>query len=185
MASRGGKFGLGIDLLEYHTTPLGSAEQRTTKELGDAYSKIGEKPLKELVEECKRQYLLAEFGPVLVGDSYSRATRLSHDALAPLVRQRFERSDAPGQRAARSLKLGLRSGKRKRKGYPTTIWLRPDHGSEKKKTQPLDEPDLATVDRGEMGMRAWTEDQEKLVKASRRKYFRRMDGDCSSSPSLR
>jgi PDZ domain/CHAT domain/AAA ATPase domain len=166
--------GLALDLLEYHTTPLGSAEQRTTKELGDAYSKIGEQPLKELVEECKRQYLLAEFGPVRVGDSYSLATRLSHDTLGPLVRQRFERSDAPGQRARAILEARSRKWEEEKKESPRDDLVEArSRKQRKKKTPPLDEPDLATVDRGEMGMRAWTEDQEKLVKASRRKYFRR------------
>ena len=93
--------GLALDLLEYHTTPLGSAAQHSAEELRRAYGHLGTE-LPPLVQECRNQYLLTE--PGQLGEEGSSATRLAHDTLAPLVRDRFDSSDRPAQRARRILK---------------------------------------------------------------------------------
>jgi hypothetical protein len=75
-------------------------------------------------------------------------TRLAHDTLAPLVRRRFESSDLPGQRAERILQ-------------------------QRAADAPLDAVDLATVEKGAGGMRAWTADEARLVEKSRQERARR------------
>ena len=81
-------------------------------------------------------------------DSPTRSTRLAHDLLAPLVQQRFRLSIAPGQRARRLLEN------------------RAPEWQDGKTGPVLDETDLATVEVGASGMRAWTADETRLVEAS-------------------
>ena len=138
--------GLALDLLEYHTTPLGAAAQHSAEELRRAYGHLGAE-LPPLVQECKDQYLLTE--PVQVGDEESSATRLAHDTLAPLVRERFDSSDRPAQRARRILK------------NRSAEWAGGKEG------MPLDKADLALVEQGASAMRALTEPERRLVEASR------------------
>ena len=78
------------------------------------------------------------------------ASRLAHDTLAPLVRQRFEESDAPGQRGGASWRAGRWIGKMVEAGVP------------------LDEADLRLVEAGAEGMRDWSEVESRLVDASRK-----------------
>ena len=59
--------------------------------------------------------------------------RLAHDTLAPLVRERYDRSDLPAQRARRILRSRLPEWERGREGAP------------------LEEHDLAVVERAEAG----------------------------------
>ncbi|MBX7237718.1 MAG: SUMF1/EgtB/PvdO family nonheme iron enzyme, partial [Caldilineales bacterium] len=78
------------------------------------------------------------------------SSRLTHDTLAPHVRKRFDESDAPGQRARRILesrKLGWQSGKM---GVP------------------LDSTDLNTVENGLAGLRELSQDEGRLISASRK-----------------
>jgi hypothetical protein len=147
--------GLTLDLLAHHTTPLGTAETRKADQVVARYG--GRPEVIRLLEQCRDRYLLsatvrAENGK-LVGTSNDlqdpATTRLAHDTLGPLVRRRFETSDLPGQRAWRVLtQRGIE-------------W------SDGKKGQPLDEVDLASVEAGATGMRKRTDDEERLVKASR------------------
>ena len=136
--------GLVLDLLAHHTTALGTAETRKT---ADVVARYGGRPeISELLRQCQDRYLLS-----CAGDS----TRLAHDTLAPLVRRRFEVSDLPGQRALRILE---------QRGIE---WAGGREGP------PLDAVDLATVERGAGGLRAWTEDEKRLVEASRAERERR------------
>jgi WD40 repeat protein len=144
--------GLALDLLAFHTTPLGTAEQRAGGELQHAY-RHQEAVLPELVRQCQERYLLADAS--LSGRTRVRATRLCHDTLAPLVRARFDESDRPGQRARRILENRAPEWEGDRKGTP------------------LDEPDLALVEAGAPGMQAWTRAEEHLVEASRVNKARR------------
>ena len=136
--------GLVLDLLSHHTTALGTAETREAAEVAARYG--GRPEVAELLRQCQDRYLLSSNGTT---------TRLAHDTLAPLVRRRFEASDLPGQRAARILQqraFGWAGGK---------------------EGAPLDDVDLATVEQGAGGMRAWTADETRLVEKSRRERARR------------
>jgi WD40 repeat protein len=139
--------GLALDVLVYHTTDLGTASQCTRATLNARYHHQAD-ALEGLLGYCKDCYLIAEAEPR--PDSPDRSTRLAHDLLAPLVQQRFRISIAPGQRARRLLEN------------------RAPEWQEGKIGPVLDSPDLATVEEGAPGMRAWTADENRLVEASRR-----------------
>ena len=136
--------GLALDLLEYHTTPLGTAEQRTRSELLARYPHRSE-VLESLVDQCKSLYLL-----IRSQAGTEPANRLAHDTLAPLVQDRFRASVAPGQRARRVLE------------NRASEWQGEQSGAV------LDTQDLKVVEAGASGMRAWTAPETRLVEASRR-----------------
>jgi WD40 repeat protein len=143
--------GLVLDLLAFHTTPLLSAEQRTASELAERYRhRAGILP--DLVQALKGLFLLTDPAGDRQGAS---GTRLGHDTLAPLVRQRFDLSVWPGQRARRVLEN--RGGE----------WREGRTGA------PLDAFDLAVVEGGLPGMRALSPDEERLLAASRKESGRR------------
>ena len=139
--------GLALDVLVYHTTDLGTASQRTRAELEQRYAHQVD-VLDGLLGRCKDHYLLIEAEPH--PDTPTRSTRLAHDLLAPLVQQQFRLSIAPGQRARRLLEN------------------RAPEWQDGKTGPGLDSTDLATVEEGAPGMRAWTGDETRLVEASRR-----------------
>ena len=138
--------GLALDILAFHTTVLGTAEQRTIEELSEKYRHRAD-VLTSLLQQLQDGYLLVD--PAQGQGGPARAIRLAHDTLAPLVRQRFEESDRPGQRARRIL------------ASRAVEWEQGKSGS------PLDEPDLKLVEQGAAGMRAPTPDEQRLIEASR------------------
>jgi hypothetical protein len=136
------KLGLILDLLEYHTSSLGTATSRDLEDLRTRYAHAGRPGLiDELVTNCTTLYLLVKLP--------TGATRLPHDTLAPLVHEKFRSSTAPGQRARRLLENRIPEWQDGRIGHT------------------LDRVDLETVEEGQTEMRAWTEDEKRLVKASR------------------
>jgi hypothetical protein len=97
--------GLALDVLEFHTTHRGTAEARSEAELEVRYSHVLD-PVQALVADCKLRYLLLDITTIVSGEQGPeevRQTRLAHDTLAPLIRERFDRSSRPGQRACRIL----------------------------------------------------------------------------------
>lgn len=140
--------GLVLDLLAYHTTPLGTAAQRTPTEIEETY-RHRQDVLPALVLACQDLYLLVD--PSQNQPNQPRASRLAHDTLAPHVRKRFDESDAPGQRARRILENRRVEWKDSAVG-PV-----------------LDGTDLATVEVGRTGMRDWDKQkgEERLIQASR------------------
>lgn len=136
--------GLVLDLLGHHTTALGTAQTRSRTEVIARYG--GRPEIEELLRQCQDRYLLS---------ASEDSTRLAHDTLAPLVRRRFEDSDLPGQRALRILQQRAVDWKGGKEG-PL-----------------LDEVDLATVERGAAGLRAWTVDETRLIEKSRSERSRR------------
>ena len=142
--------GLALDLLHYHTTALGTTESRDRARLLERY---GHRPeVDGLIDQCKEGYLLIEHEIALEGagpGSFDKATRLAHDTLAPLIRQRHEASDLAGQQALRIVEQRAKAWEGEAEGTC------------------LDSPDLAVVEAGERGMRAWTEPERRLVTASR------------------
>jgi WD40 repeat protein len=158
--------GLALDVLQYHTTPLGTAERRAAADLATAYAHVDARMRQEasthgyegsaeshsgtvtsLIQACKDLSLLVDDS----GDRHDRsaATRLTHDTLAPLIRQEFDNSAQPGQLARRIIESRVVEWKDGQAGTP------------------LDERDLALVEDGALGMRAWTADESRLVEASR------------------
>lgn len=144
--------GLVLDLLACHTTPLGTAAQVNARELAERYAHRADLP--HIVQKNKDLYLLVDVANGSIDDKNANgpethSTRLAHDTLAPLVRKRYEESDAPGQHARRILENRA----------PT--WRRPDG-----QVETLDDVDLAAVERGRNGMRTWTDEERALVEAS-------------------
>ena len=151
--------GLALDLLAFHTTPLGTAEQRTLAELRAAYAHQA-MTLPALLAACRDLYLLVDAGrEPAQRDETEKTSRLAHDTLAPLVRRRFEESDAPGQRARRILES------------------RETNGGDAPQVDPLGDADLAIVEGGQTGMRTWREPEVKLIDLSRAARDRRRKRD--------
>ena len=153
--------GLALDLLAHHTTRVGSAESRPAAAVVERYG--GRPEVVELILRCKDRYLLTGTvraqGRELMMNPYGPADqgniRLAHDTLAPIVRRHFERSDLPGQLAARILE------------QRAVEWADGKVGST------LADLDLAIVECGESSMRVRTTDENRLVEASRRDRARR------------
>src|SRR5260370_36739616 len=88
--------GLALDVLAFHTTPLLTAKERSREELLTTYKhRAGDIPA--LVQEMPRLFLPSDTSR----DDEQRATRLCHDTMAPLGRQRYDKSETPAQRARR------------------------------------------------------------------------------------
>jgi WD40 repeat protein len=138
--------GLAIDVLAYHTTALVTAGSRNRDELSERYQHVVDR-LPSLLQRMVDLYLIVDAGGAEVGDV--RSTRLAHDTLAAHVRRRLDTSDRPGPRARRILD---NRGK---------DWLDDREGA------PLDEWDLAVVERGLDGTRALLPHEERLLTASR------------------
>lgn len=145
--------GLVLDLLAFHTTSLGTARERTPEELAATYREHQKLPV--LIQHMKNLHLLTD-----TADDQARTakfTRLAHDTLAPIVRHRFEESDAPGQRARRILENRV------------VDWEHPAHP-----TQPaLDHQDLRFVEAGLNAMRTLTPAEHRLLSASRQAEINR------------
>ncbi len=88
--------GLAIDLLEFFVSPISTSEDRSKKEVLNRYGHINDIML--LIQEFINCHLIAE------ASSPEKAVfRLSHDALAPLIKSRFDSSVLVGQMARRLL----------------------------------------------------------------------------------
>lgn len=138
--------GLLLDLVALHTTPLGTAHQRSVDELQQQYAHLGG-TLPALLQQCQDLHLLM----VAASDQKESAktTRLAHDTLAPLVREQFDVSDKPGQRARRIL------------DNRSVDWAGDRNGT------PLDEADLNIVEQGVGGTRVLSPTEQRLLQASR------------------
>ena len=84
--------GLINDILFFYTTPRLTAATHTEDELYKRYQHIDPQLLQNIHQELVNEYLL-------VHDREKNWTRLSHDSLAGIIRQRFADSQASGQRA--------------------------------------------------------------------------------------
>lgn len=133
--------GLALDILNYHTTPLATAQSHRLEELRALYQH-NEDILQDLLRKFKEEYLLT--------DVERQQTSLAHDTLAPVVHQRIRSSDYPGQRALRILENKMIDYERD----PDTI---------------IEEEDLALVERGAGGMRIWMPKEVELIEKSRRR----------------
>lgn len=139
--------GLALNVLNFHTTDLGTAAKRKAEDLDARYQFPADHPL-----HTQRRAELAELRQQLIGlsllaSSGKDSTGLAHDTLAPLVQQRFRNADQPGLRAARIL----------------------DNKLTEYQTDPsnlLDETDLGIVEAGLDGMRTLDAQEHALIEAS-------------------
>ena len=137
--------GLALDVLSFHTTPLLTAKERSREELLTTYQhRAAEIPT--VVQEMQKLFLLSDPSR----DDERLATRLCHDTLTPLVRDRCDHSDKPGQRARRIVESRVDD------------WDESDENA-------LDAASLVVVERGIAGMRALSVREEQLLASSRRK----------------
>lgn len=132
--------GLTLDLLEYHTSKVGTATSRTLEDLRRTYQHQAE-ILDDLILKLKELYLLSNVD--------QERTSLTHDTLAPIVRREMADSDRPGQRARRILESKI-------------IGFKEDH-----EETFLDETDLVLVEQGHKGMRFWMPKERVLIDRSR------------------
>jgi WD40 repeat protein len=141
--------GLLLDLWAFHTTPLGTADQREEEEVRAAYGHLPD--WEALVTRSKDLYVLAD----PPGDNPAPGTRLAHDTLAPLVRRDYDQSTLPGQQARRILESRA------------IDWQAGSTGAR------LDDAALAIVHKGLAGTRHLTDDERRLLEASRLDQARR------------
>ncbi|MCB9232705.1 MAG: AAA family ATPase [Bacteroidia bacterium] len=131
--------GLALDLLNKHTTEMGTAGTQKLTDLQEKYSHRRDKliPLLEKLKEL-----------ILLNEASRGSTGLTHDTLAPLVQLAFKNSDLPGQRASRILT-------NKALEYvndPQNL---------------LGEADLHLVESGLAGMQGWNAIEMALIRKSR------------------
>ena len=140
--------GLAREFLRFYTTAKGTSDQHTIGEEQRRYPSANERS-PGLRAMCARLYLLVERTADDAGTPLpDRPTRLAHDTLAPIVRERFERSDLPGPRAKRIL-----DGR-------SAEWKDGKVGTA------LDAEDLRLVEEGERGMRVWNDEENALIAAT-------------------
>lgn len=89
--------GLAIDLLEYFVSPISTSEDRSKTDVVERYQHVNDIPT--LIQELINNHLISESS-----SSGIAVFRLSHDALAPLIKNRFDSSVLIGQKARRLLK---------------------------------------------------------------------------------
>ncbi len=146
--------GFLLDLWAFHTTPLGTSEQRDAAELQAAYAH--RQDLTAAVLRSKELYVLAEPSGDSAAPAAGAGTRLAHDTLAPLVRRDYEQSTLPGQQARRLLESRAVDWSDGRSGVQ------------------LDDAALAVVDQGLAGMRSLAENEQRLLAASRQAQIVRL-----------
>jgi hypothetical protein len=144
--------GLLLDLLEFFTTREGTANAHTRQQVRARYPHQPAERLDLLLEACQNCYLLAHVG---LGTDGTMAYRLTHDTLAPLLRERFRVSPDLAQRARHALEGRAATWK----GQPTD--------------PVLDQTDLASVEEGLHWMRVLDKDETALLEASRKARRRR------------
>jgi hypothetical protein len=142
--------GFLLDLLEFHTTAIGTSAEHPVSLLEQTYSEQSKSGLLDkALKLCEEAYLLTFSSQPSEDGKVHRSSRLLHDTLAPLIRARHEESDLPGQRARRILDNRV------------VDWLDGKAGI------PLDAKDLKEVEAALEGTRSWSADEQRLVTASR------------------
>jgi hypothetical protein len=141
--------GLPLDLLLFFTTPLGTAIGQSRVALEDNYRHCFSQ-VEEIIQALTDLYLLVD------SQKDDQRVRLAHDALAPLVRQRFDESNRIGQRARRIIESRIREGRQTENFHP------------------LNQASLEIVEAGRSGMRALTAKESDLIsrsKAARERFI--------------
>lgn len=134
--------GLVLDILMQHTTASGTAGIQDKEKLKKLYAHKS-KTLGDIVEKAKELYLLTDLGS---------STGLTHDTLAPIIREKYRKSMYPAQRALRLLENKI-------------VNFVPND----KNSSILDDRELGIVEDGGKGMRFWTETELEFIKVSQRR----------------
>ncbi|MFH6942752.1 CHAT domain-containing protein [Flavobacterium sp. FlaQc-50] len=129
--------GLLLDILYFHTTPLGTSASHELESILDRYDNGSF--IKKIIQKCKDCYLLSE------DKDSGQYISLAHDTLGPIIRAMFESSVKDGQKATRILKN-------------QETYLINDQD-----ITVLNTRDLETVEKGSKGMRKWNDREIELV----------------------
>jgi hypothetical protein len=132
--------GLALDILYFHTTPLGTSDVCTIVELNERYKHRDD--LDQVLHILQELYLLAQYRPGVTG--------LAHDTLGPLIQKYFINSLRAGQRATRIMQNKIGDFEKDNRIF-------------------LDKTDLAIVEAGLLGMHYLSDTEKKLVRRSRKK----------------
>ena len=146
--------GLVHDLLFHHTTSRKTSAAHSIAATLERYPDRAAS-VRRILDRAEMLYLLQRCP---AQDAGKPTMRLAHDTLAPIIRLRYDKSKAPGQVAAKVLATRMHTVE----------------GSAQ--PPPLDAHDLARVEAGRNGMRAWTAVERELVNASRRRRVVRAGG---------
>jgi hypothetical protein len=162
--------GLVLDILFAHTTPRGTAGQCLRSQLDSRY---GER-VHPVISTAKSLFLLSDCDlKVDAPPAEDSKSSLSHDALAPLVRQLHAESDLPGQRARRlldarvlELRAGLKGDGNTEADARSYVEQHPDECA-------LDETSFAVVEAGLRGTHAPSEVEGAILEVSRQQSRKR------------
>jgi WD40 repeat protein/ABC-type dipeptide/oligopeptide/nickel transport system ATPase subunit len=133
--------GLVLDVLYFFTTARGTSASHSKEEITNKYDNGN---VLQVVSELKNKYLLSELRK---NNADPDIVRLSHDSLAPLIKELYSTSNLPGQRCSRLLES--KSGD-----------LELNYEVEFSKA------DLAIILAGKDGMRKWTNKENEAIKHS-------------------
>jgi len=142
--------GLVLDVLSHFISTVTAADEKNIQTLKQQYSHIPD--FEVLLQRLQDLYLLTSNSNDEVNDLSHFNLRLAHDSLAPLLVQRYNSSQAEGQKARRILENRIKNSK---------------------DPQPLDKFDLKTVQAGKLGMRVLTLEETQLLELSVKKERRR------------
>ncbi len=140
--------GLLYDLLLRHTTALGTAESCRDDDLRRLYPHVAQ-DIWALRQLCLDHFMLIV--PERINPNETPGTRLSHDSLAPVVRQVVGSSELPGQRGRRCLEARIREWR--------TLEPKPA----------LDAASLELISAGRNGTAAWTDEEKQFIAYSQKK----------------
>ncbi len=141
--------GLALDVLYYHTSPLGASQSRPLTDTLRRYNHIPPDGLQGLLDRLTDAYLLVALP---AHDEKPPRYALAHDTLAPVIRQQYEASAAPGQSAARLLDS---------LAQPTAI------STGQKTDTALNAAQVRVIEAGQTGMRALAPAETELLTVSR------------------
>ncbi|MCU0389983.1 MAG: hypothetical protein MUE81_02600 [Thermoflexibacter sp.] len=134
--------GLVLDVLMQHTTRFGTAGTQDIEELKKLYAHKS-KTVISIIDKAKESYLLVDLG---------KHSALAHDALAPIIQEKYRKSMYPAQRAMRLLENKIAN-----------------FNPQDKNSSVMDERELGVVVDGGKGMRLWTEAEMQFIEASKAK----------------
>jgi energy-coupling factor transporter ATP-binding protein EcfA2 len=157
--------GLVLDILNYYVTEIRTSKVVSINEIKKAYSHIEQKIILDIIEEMISHSLITKIARIPIIKSNLKQlkeeakTKLSHDALAPVISEKISESSLLGQKAWRILT-----------NYSRNIDLNESLFF-------LDRETLNLINSGRSQMRGISQEQEELINRShnkiRRQQFRK------------
>ncbi|MCB0528583.1 MAG: DUF4062 domain-containing protein [Saprospiraceae bacterium] len=143
------KFGLDLDMLYRLTTELGTAANSITESaFRETYCHLDDIP--QIIHHLIDLFLVIRIGE----EDSDPKLRIAHDSLAPLIRKKYQNSDAPGPKAYKILA-------NRQKEIETGLFVE------------LTRNDLEAIAEGREGMRCLTDAEEKVISENLRKMRKR------------